>query len=314
MKPTLVVGSLAYDRIMDFDGNFSEHFMPDKLHAINVSFFVSPPKEQFGGCAGNIAYSLSLLEENASIIATAGIDFERYGLWLAEHGIDTESIALDEELPTASGYIMTDKADNQITAFSGGALTKAYERAVDLDAFGLAIISPTAREDMLSLAEKCRVEQLPYLFDPGQQLPVLAPEELRTAIKGARGLFVNDYELALVLEKTGWTETELKGETGFVVVTLGAEGSRILSAEGEEHVPAVPVGEVIDPTGAGDAYRAGFIKGLVHELPLKSCAMLASTVAAYVVEWYGTQNHTFTLPELRARYETAYNESFPLNS
>lgn len=312
MKSVLVCGSLAYDRIMDFDGNFSEHFMPDKLHSINVSFYVSPPAQQFGGCAGNIAYSLSLLGEWPAIAATGGNDFGQYRAWLEEHGLDPDTIAINDELPTATSYIMTDQADNQITAFSGGALSTGYDKALPMDDYELAIISPTAKADMVAIPERCRVAEVPYLFDPGQQLPVLSSEELRTAVRGAAGVFVNDYELALLLEKTGWSEEELVSETGFVAVTLGAEGSRILSKDGEELIKAVTVENALDPTGAGDAYRAGFIAGMVHNLPLPVCARLGSTVAAYAVEWYGTQNHRFTRTELAERYEAAYQESFPL--
>ncbi len=312
MKSVLVCGSLAYDRIMDFDGNFSEHFMPEKLHQINLSFYVSPPKEQFGGCGGNIAYSLALLGQWPTIAATVGNDFGTYRAWLEENGIDPESIAVHDELPTATSYIMTDQADNQITAFSGGALSATYDKQLPLDDIALAIISPTAKEDMVALAERCHVAEVPYFFDPGQQTPVLEAEELRTAIRGASGLFVNDYELALVLEKTGWSEAELVDEVTFVAVTLGEAGSRILTKEGSEEVKAVSVEHALDPTGAGDAYRAGFIASFMHELPLATCARVGSTVAGYAVEWYGTQNHRFTREELAQRYEANYQESFPL--
>lgn len=297
---------------MDFEGNFSEHFMPDKLHQINVSFYVSPPTQQFGGCAGNIAYSLSLLGEWPAIAATGGNDFGQYRAWLEEHGIDPDTIAINEELPTATSYIMTDQADNQITAFSGGALSTGYDKTLDMENYALAIISPTAKADMVAIPERCRVAEVPYLFDPGQQIPVLSEEELRTAIRSAAGVFMNDYELSLILEKTGWSEEELVSETGFVTVTLGAEGSRVLSKEGEDVVSAVPVTDALDPTGAGDAYRAGFIAGFTRNLPLAVCARLGSVVAAYAVEWYGTQNHRFTRAELTERYEAAYQESFPL--
>lgn len=312
MKSVLVCGSVAYDRIMDFDGNFGEHFMPDKLHQINLSFYVSPPRREFGGCAGNIAYSLALLGEWPAIAATGGHDFGEYRAWLEEHGIDPSTVALDEDNPTAASYIMTDQADNQITAFSGGALSTPYDLPLDMDQYVLAIVSPTAKADMISIAERCRLAEIPYLFDPGQQLPVLEPEELRMLVRGAEGVFVNDYEHALLMEKCGWDEAELASEAGFVAVTLGAEGSRIVTEEGDAAVPAVPVEASIDPTGAGDAYRAGFIAGFVRGLPLPSCAKVGSAVAAYAVECYGTQNHRFASADLAARYEAAYQEAFPL--
>ncbi len=311
MKPILLCGSIAYDRIMDFDGNFSEHFMADKLHSINVSFFVSPPKENFGGTAGNIAYGLSMLSTPAEIVATAGTDFPRYEAWLKEHGISADTIARTE-VPTASGYIMTDKADNQITAFSGGAAMSAYTGAIDYAMYSAAIVSPTNKDDMVRVATESKAAGIPFFFDPGQQLPMLSADELRSAIEGAAGVFVNDYELALVTEKTGWSDTDIAAKAGFVVVTLGAEGSRIVTKDGEERVAAVLAEKVVDPTGAGDAYRSGFLAGYSKALPLSTCAKVGAAVAAYAVECYGTQNHRFTLPELGARYEATYNEPFPL--
>lgn len=311
MKPVLVSGSLAYDRIMTFKGNFSEHFMPDKLHSINVSFFVSPPKEELGGCAGNIAYSLSLTGTPSSIVGTAGTGFERYEAWLKEHGIDASTIVHRDDVPTSSGYIMTDEKDNQISAFSGGGTLYPYERAISYEDYALAIVSPNCKDDMVNLPAKFAAAGLPYFFDPGQQIPVLSGDELRVCIEGSAGVFVNDYELALVTEKTGWSEQDIVAKAGFLVVTLGGEGSRIVTNNGEERVAAVAVDTLVDPTGAGDAYRGGFIAGYVRELPLGTCAKVASTVAAHAVECYGTQNHRFTSDALAARYQGAYGEAFP---
>lgn len=311
IKPILLCGSIAYDRIMDFDGNFSEHFMPDKLHSINVSFFVSPPKEEFGGTAGNIAYGLSLLSTPSEIVATAGTDFPRYEAWLKEHGIDPATVER-ADVPTASGYIMTDKADNQITAFSGGAAMNAYRGAIEYGKYAAAVVSPTNKDDMVRVGREAKAAGIPFFFDPGQQLPMLSGDEVREAIEGAAGVLVNDYELALIKEKTGMDEAAIVASAGFLVVTLGAEGSRIATRDGEEAVPAVLATEVVDPTGAGDAFRAGFLAGHARGLALSTCARLGSAVAAYAVECYGTQNHTFTPAELKARYESAYHEPFPL--
>ncbi len=310
MKPILLCGSIAYDRIMDFDGNFSEHFMADKLHSINVSFFVSPPTEQFGGTGGNIAYGLSLLSTPAEVMATAGTDFDRYDTWLKEHSVNTSTIHR-ADVATASGYIMTDKADNQITAFSGGAAMNAYGTPPELSAYAAAIISPTNRDDMVALPIAAKAAGLPYFFDPGQQIPMLSGEEIRASIEGAAGVLLNDYELSLIMEKTGWSETDIASKAGFLVVTLGAEGSRIITNDGEERVNAVLSDKVIDPTGAGDAYRSGFLAAYVRNLPLSTCAKAGSAVAAYAVECYGTQNHHFTLEELRSRFASTYKESFP---
>ena len=311
MKPVLIVGSVAYDRIMNFDGNFSEHFMPDKLHSINVSFFVSPPHEAFGGTGGNIAYGLSLLDTSAAIIASVGPDFDRYEAWMQEHRIPTHSLTR-VDTPTASGYIMTDSADNQIAAFSGGALMHPYNVAsIEYPAYSCAIVSPTNKDDMVNTAAGAKAAGIPLFFDPGQQIPMLSGDELRAAIDGATGVFVNDYELALVNEKTGWSEEDIVAKTGFLAVTLGSEGSRIVTKDGEERVRAVAASTLVDPTGAGDAYRSGFIAGFVRNLPRATCAKVASTVAAYAVECYGTQNHRFTREELSTRYTDTYQEPFP---
>ncbi len=312
MKPILACGSIAYDRIMNFAGNFSEHFMPDKLHSINVSFFVSPPKEEFGGTGGNVAYSLSLLGGRADIAATAGNDFGRYAHWLTEHGVSAASITVREDVPTASGYIMTDTKDNQITAFSGSAAVYPYTHEIPYANYAAAIVSPTNKDDMVRIPREAKAAGIPLFFDPGQQIPMLSGEELKEAIEGAAGVFLNDYEFSLVSEKTGWKEADIAARVGFLVITLGAEGTRIVTKETDERIPVVPVEKVVDPTGAGDAYRAGFLRAYTAELPLATCAKLGSAVAAYAVECYGTQNHRFTLDEVKARYESAYKESITL--
>lgn len=312
MKPVLVCGSVAYDRIMDFDGNFSDHFMKDKLHSINVSFFVSPPKEEFGGTGGNIAYSLSLLGAPSAVMATAGNDFARYDAWMQQHEIERTHLLRNESLPTASGYIMTDKADNQISAFSGSAAMSAHTGTPMYTNYALAIVSPTNKDDMVRVTHDAKQAGLPVLFDPGQQIPVLSAQELRDAITGAYGVIVNDYELALVSEKTGWSEQDIVSRTSFLIVTLGAEGSRLLTQKEEERIQSVATTDVLDPTGAGDAFRAGLIRGILAGMPLTQAAKLGSAVAVYAVECYGTQNHHFTLPELRERYEATYQEQLSL--
>lgn len=312
MKPILACGSVAYDRIMNFAGNFSEHFMPDKLHAINVSFFVSPPKEEFGGTGGNIAYSLSLLGARAEVAATTGNDFARYAHWMREHDISPASIVQREDVPTASSYIMTDAKDNQITAFSGGAAVHAYDRELPYQNYAAVIVSPTNKDDMVRVTREAKEHGVPLFFDPGQQIPMLSGEELKEAISGAEGIFLNDYEFSLVSSKTGWDEATMASHAKFLVVTLGAHGTRICTKEGEERVAAHSIEKIVDPTGAGDAYRAGFLKAYVAGLPLTTAAKLGSTVAAYAVGCYGTQNHRFTLEEVRMRFEETYKEPISL--
>lgn len=312
MKPVLVSGSLAYDRIMDFPGLFKDHFIADALHNINVSFLVNAPGEQFGGCAGNIGYSLALAGGMPELVAVAGCDFDKYEEWLGNNGVGTGTIQTLDDVATSSAYIITDSADNQIAAFSPSAGGRSYDLPINTDRYAIAIIGPASAENMMKIARAARAGNLPYLFDPGQQIPALSPDDMREAIESARGVLMNDYELKMVMEKTGWSEADIVSKLEFLVVTLGSEGSRIVTKDGEEKVTAVKVEKPIDPTGAGDAYRGGFLRGLIAELPLPACAKLGSAVAAYAVECYGTQNHRFTMDELKARYESAYNESLAI--
>ena len=312
MSRVLISGSLAYDRIMDFPGHFRDHFLAHKLHTINVSFAVDGVEENFGGTAGNIAYNLALLEHDPRIIATAGSDFVAYRKYLKKHGIETDTIRRDSSKLTSSAYIITDKADNQIAAFSMGAGGNAYEPLPETEGCTCAIIGAGCVHDMRSLPAHYRGHNVPYFYDPGQQIPVLSAENLRQGIEGAAGLFANDYELDLIIQKTEWSEKELCARTPLVVATLGESGSRIMTKDATERVKAVHVTNVIDPTGAGDAYRAGFITGyLMGETP-RVCAQIGSAAAAYAVEQYGTQNHRFTLSELAERYTAGYGEEFPL--
>lgn len=311
MSRILVAGSLAYDRIMEYPGNFTDSLMPDKLHALSVSFTVPHIREHFGGCAGNIAYALALLGEKPQILATAGSDFGRYQEHLQECDIDTFTVHVDGDDFTSVANIVTDRADNQITAFAIGAGEKPYGALPELDEYDCAMLSAGNVADTLALADAAKQRSLPYYFDPGQGLPSLSGEQLRTLIEGAAGIFANDYEFALIKDKTGWSEEELLSRTPLIVVTLGAKGSQLIRKEGETSVAAVPA-KLVDPTGAGDAHRAGFLKGVAADLPLKQCAQLASTVAAYAVEAHGTQEYRFTLPELQKRYQEAYGEPLPL--
>ncbi len=312
MSRVLVSGSLAYDRIMNFAGLFREHFLADKLHNINVSFAVDTFSENFGGTAGNIAYNLALLGEPSTIIAHGGSDFERYANRLRSLQIDPASIHIDAEKPTSSAFIMTDQADNQIAAFSLGAGGNTYSPLPETKGFTCAIIGAGSAPDMQALPKHYRATGVQYFYDPGQQLPVLSGDDLRDGISGAAALYGNDYEINLIMQKTGWSETEIVEHAQMLVVTLGEKGSRIITTEKEVTVPAVSVANVVDPTGAGDAYRAGFIRGFLAGLSPDVCAKVASTVAAYAVETYGTQNHTFTEAHVKERYQKAYGENLAL--
>ncbi len=311
-KSLLIAGSLAYDRIMDYDGYFRDNFIPEGLHNINVSFMVNAPKVEFGGCSANIAYTLKLLGESADIADCVGNDFAPFATYLETLGIPTNAVQIYDDTPTASAYIMTDKDENQITAFSEGAHAKPYTKEINFGSYRSVFISTVAIKNALTIATACKAVNVPYSFDPGQKLTMYTGEELKTIATGADMLFMNDYESKLFCEKTGWTEADIVANVNVLVITLGKDGSRIITKNGEEKVPAVTVEKVIDPTGAGDAYRAGFLKGLALGFPHALCAKMGSVAGAYAVECHGTQNHTFTKDAFIARYTATYNESLSL--
>ena len=312
MSHIIVSGSVAYDRIMNFDGLFAEHFVPEKLHSINLSFHIERLSVGFGGTAGNIAYNLALLGIRSDIIATVGEDFSKYRSHLLLSGVKPDSMRQMEGEMTSSAYVFTDKADNQIAAFHMGAGGHPYDSPVETDGRDMAIVAPGCLEDMSTLPELYRRRGFSFLYDPAQSITALSGEQLRAGIQGSKVLFGSDYEFGLMAQKTGWTENAMLEHTQTLVVTLGSDGSRIVTKEGEKRVKAAPVKSLADPTGAGDAYRAGFIKGMVSGLSLEVCAKLASTVAAYTVETYGTQTHKFTMDELKERYGAAYGEKLDL--
>src|SRR3989338_6339422 len=312
MSTVVVSGSLAYDRIMDFSGFFKDHILPDKLHALSISFMVDKLSEEFGGTAGNIAFNLALLGVKPEIISTAGGDFNKYRSHMLLSGVDPKTVAIKSDMLTSSAHIITDKADNQIAAFHPGAGGVAYDSPVETEGRALAIVAPGHIPDMTALPAYYRRKGLEYLYDPGQQILTLSAEALMDGIKGAQMLFASDYEFGLIAQKTGWTEGTILEYVPTVVITYGAQGSRVSTREGQWMVKATPVKEAIDPTGAGDAYSAGFIKGMLLGLSLESSARLGGVVAAYAVETYGTQTHHFTLPELAQRYKEAYGEKLEI--
>lgn len=300
-----ISGSMAYDRIMDFPGKFEDHILPDKIHVLNVSFEVSGMKENFGGTAGNIAYTLSLLGEKPTILSAVGKDFDRYGKWLAQNGIDMSGLKLKPEVFTSGAYITTDLSDNQITGFNPGAMkfTSDYSfEGVDPEN-SLAIVSPGNVDDMLIYSRKYKELKIPYIFDPGQQIPVLTAESLAEMIDGSRMLISNDYELDMIKQATRLTSSELLSRTLAIITTLGENGSVVLDGNGEEKIPVVKTDKVVDPTGAGDAYRAGMIKGMIMGKTLGESARMGATCAAYAVECHGTQEHRFTVDEFWKRYK-----------
>lgn len=307
MSSIYISGSLAYDHIMDVPSLFKDYFLPDKLHNINVSFFVPNHAEHFGGTAGNIAYNLALLGEKSSIIATAGNDFDWYKKHLESAGVDVGSIHIADDKPTAFAYIMTDKADNQIAAFHPGANGIPYG-AWKPEEGSFAIIAPGCLDDMRAFPELYHGNGVRFMFDPGQVIPSLTADELRNGMTGAEAVFCNDYEFSLISTATSWKEADVVKTAKVLVITLGGEGSRVITKDGETRVKAAKISEIKDPTGAGDSYRAGYLKGLRLGWEPAKCAQLASVVAAYCVEQVGTQTHRFTSQELKERYEATYGE------
>jgi adenosine kinase len=308
----LVSGSLAYDRIMDFKGLFGDHILPERTHQVNISFYIDSLSESFGGSAGNIAYALSLLGEHALILATAGNDFEFYRSWLDDHKVDTSHVRIDEGEKTAFATIITDRNNNQITAFYAGAMQSPAhipESLFSEKVFG--IVAPGNLADMRTLPPKYRHNNIPFIFDPGQNIPVLSADDLKNGIQGSAAFITNDYEFAMVEKKTGWSETDILKHTGILVTTFGEKGSRIRTEEQDILVPAAQAETVKDPTGAGDAYRAGFVHGLLKGWPLETCGKFAGLIGCYAVEVRGTQAHSFTKAELRKRYKENFNEELP---
>jgi len=303
-----ISGSLAYDRIMNFPDKFSNHILPDKLHILNVCFLVNDLEERFGGTAGNIAYSLALLEENATILAAAGNDFNRYQNWLQKHGINQDGIHLVQDVPTASAYITTDHADNQITAFNPGAMNTAtngfHSQFESKDS--LSIVSPGNLDDMQKFPETYRQKNIPFIFDPGQNIPAFSGAQLKSMIQGSTILIANDYELSLIMEATGLDKKGLLQLTSAIITTLGEQGCLITQPSSEQNIPAVRVTEAQDPTGCGDAFRSGLIKGLRLGKDLKEAAQMGATCASFCVEYKGTQEHRFTLDQFWNRYASAY--------
>jgi adenosine kinase len=311
----VVTGSLAYDYIMDFPGDFKDHVLADKAHTLSVSFLVDSLRWMRGGVAGNIAYSLALLGERPLVVATAGGDFDEYREWMESKGIDASGIVAFEDDFTASAFINTDKAHNQIVAFYPGAMARSRELSIEELGLGdddLVVISPSDPVAMTRCAEECRSLGVPFLFDPGKQTPQMDGEQILSGLEGASVLVGNDYEFAMMAQETGKSEEELISSTPLAVVTRGEEGSTIYADEnGNEglKIPAAPVEEVVDPTGAGDAYIAGLVFGLARDFPLKVVGRVAALTAAYAVERRGSQEHHYTAAEFAGRYAHAFGSS-----
>ncbi|HYX75460.1 MAG TPA: carbohydrate kinase family protein [Steroidobacteraceae bacterium] len=307
-RRALICGSLAFDTIMVFGDRFANHILPDMIHILNVSFLVPQMRREYGGCAGNIAYNLALLGDKGVPMATVGSDFGEYRERLARADIPTEHVrVIDSEL-TAQAFITTDLDDNQITAFHPGAMQHSHaNRVSEARDIALGIVAPDGREGMIEHAAQFAAAGIPFIFDPGQGLPMFGPEELQRFLSQARWVTVNDYEWQLLQQKSRWGVREITSRVEALIVTLGAAGS-VIHTRGEEIlVPAAPVREVVDPTGCGDAFRAGIIHGLLHGLDWRATGHIASLMGSIKVEARGTQNHCFTRAEFDERLARAFS-------
>lgn len=306
MGKVLVCGSIAYDNIMDFPGLFKDQILPDKIHALNVSFLVNTLKKMRGGTAPNIAYSLSLVGEKPMIVGTAGKDFYEYRDWLNENGVDTRYIRILEDDFTASCFITTDLSNNQITGFYPGAMAKDPEitlKDVDISDVSMVIIAPTEPNAMTKWVKECKELGVPYLYDPGMQIPRLSSEDLIDGIMSAKIAIFNEYEYNMMVEKTGLSREEILNSVDLIVETLGGKGSILRTRNKKAHIPAAKPVEVVDPTGAGDAFRAGLLKGYFENASLEVMGRYASVSAVYAVEHKGGTSHKYTLDEFKKRYE-----------
>ena len=301
-----VSGSLAYDRIMNFEGRFSDHILPDKIHVLNVCFNVNGLQEKLGGTAGNIAYGLAQLGERPVLLACLGRDGDRYMQWVESQGIDASRVRLVDDEFTAGAFITTDKADNQITGFNPGAMNHSCLCDVEAinPATSLAIVAPGNLEDMQGLPREFRAKGVPFIFDPGQSLNIWKGEDLAKALKGAKVLISNDYELELIQRMTGLRLSQILQRVEAVITTKGEEGSVLWRGQDRTDIPIAKADQVMDPTGAGDAYRAGLMKGMSLGLDLSQACLWGAVLSSFAVACYGTQEYQVEQSEFRRRLET----------
>jgi adenosine kinase len=300
---------MAYDTIMVFEDYFRNHILPDKLHMLNVSFLALQMRREFGGCAGNIAYNLKLLGDTGYVMATVGHDFGPYAQWMDQQGVPRDYIRTVPDEHTGQAFITTDLANNQITAFHPGAMSHSHLNAVTAaQDVALGIVAPDGRDGMIQHALQFAAAGIPFIFDPGQDLPMFGGEDLKGFIGQASWVTVNDYEWSLLADRTGWNEAEVTQRVAALVVTHGGEGSTVYTADGKLDIPPAPARAVVDPTGCGDAYRAGLMHGLLHGLTWDKTARIASLMGSLKIESRGTQNHQYSAADFRRRYESLFGE------
>ncbi|MBU1190396.1 MAG: carbohydrate kinase family protein [Gammaproteobacteria bacterium] len=305
--PALICGSFAYDTIMVFHDRFKNHILPDKVHILNVAFHVPDMRREFGGCAANIAYNLKLLGGDPLPMGTVGTDFAPYAEWLDKQGISRRHVTVVDGTYTAQAFITTDLDDNQIIAFHPGAMDQSHSNKIaNAKGVTLGIISPDGRTGMIEHANEFAAAGIPFIFDPGQGLPLFGGEELRDFIAKATYVCVNDYESQLICDRTGLSPHEIAEQVEALIITRGAKGSEIYLSNKRIDIPAATAREVIDPTGCGDAYRGGLLYGLMNGLDWEVTGRMAALMGAIKIAHHGTQNHRFT----RAQFADLYRENF----
>jgi len=304
----LISGSVAFDTVMVFPGQFKDHILPDRVHMLSVSFLVPQMRRNFGGVAGNIAYNLSLLGVKAEILATVGDDFAPYAEWLKQHQISIASIKTIKGTYTAQAFITTDQSDNQITAFHPGAMEHSGELSLPAGTYRTGLVGPDSKAAMENRMHALHQAGIEAIFDPGQGLPMFNGDELKALISKASLVIVNDYEAQLVEERTGYTPADITQHCEAYIVTKGGEGSVIYS-KGQQHIiPVIPAAAVVDPTGCGDAFRSGILAGRVLGWNLVQSARVGSIMGSEKIAHSGTQNHTLKMSDVAARYQRFFNE------
>lgn len=310
--PALICGSFAYDNIMLFPGKFKDHILADKLDMLNVCFMVPEMRREFGGCAGNIAYNLKLLGSEPVPAATVGKDFDIYADWLSSNNINSNYLKHIEDSYTAQAFITTDSDGNQLTMFHPGAMTYAHQNDIDIAAIkkdiDIAIIAPDGRDSMIRYAEQFAATGIPFIFDPGQGLPMFDSSQLKIFLRQSRWVAFNDYEWQMVQHKTNLDIADLLDMVEALIITQGDQGSRIYTADKCYEIAAVSVSNAVDPTGCGDAYRAGLLYGLMNKLDWQTTGQIASLIGAIKVQSHGTQNHSFTMAEFQEKYKEINGE------
>jgi adenosine kinase len=310
-------GSVAYDYLMTFPGYFKDQIIPDHLDSISLSFLVDSMVRQRGGVATNIAYNLALLGEKPIVLATVGQDFEDYRLWLDSKGVDTQYIKVIESEYTASFFANTDLSNAQIASFYTGAMAHAAELSLKILPKGeseLVVISPNDPEAMHKYVMECKEDQLSYIYDPSQQLARIQVEEIRAGVQGAHIVFVNDYEIELLQKHTEYSLSDILKQVHLLVVTRGKDGASIYSDDKLFQIPVVEPNQVLDPTGVGDAFRGGFLKGMALKLDWQTCGQMGALAATYCLEQRGTQNHAYSIQDFIQRYRLHFDDQGALDT